>query len=88
MIFERLIGDTRFVPHRAASREGGYGVVAPCPPREEKQATKSLIMIHSDEELLYYLQRGYSVRMVSEDDREEHLTKAEDVAVRFVPPYR
>jgi hypothetical protein len=45
-------------------------------------------MIHSDEELLYYLQRGYSVRMVSEDGADEHLTKAEDVAVRFVPPYR
>ena len=88
MIFERLVGGTRFVPHRAASRDGGYGVAAPCSAYEERQPTKSLIMIHSDEELLYYLQRGYSVRMVSEDNREEHLTKAEDVAVRFVPPYR
>jgi len=45
-------------------------------------------MIHSDEELLYYLQRGYSVRMVAEDGTNEHFARAEDVPVRFVPPYR
>ncbi|MEE1609819.1 hypothetical protein [Microvirga sp. CF3016] len=87
IVFERFFRGTRFVPRKAVC-SAEYAVAAPDSADEETRPTKSLIMIHSDEELLYYLQRGYSVRMVSEDGANEHLTKAEDVAVRFVPPYR
>ena len=31
---------------------------------------------------------GHSMRMVAEDGTDEHFARAEDVAVRFVPPYR
>jgi hypothetical protein len=87
IVFERFFRGTRFVPHKAVCNVE-YAVAAPDSAREGSRPTKSLIMIHSDEELLYYLQRGYSVRMVSEDGADEHLAMAEDVAVRFVPPYR
>lgn len=87
-MFERFIKGTRFVPQRTGPRREGYGVAASALPHDDRLPTKSLIMIHSDEELLYYLQRGYSVRMVAEDGGNEHLARAEDVAVRFVPPYR
>ena len=32
--------------------------------------------------------RDSAVRMVAEDGTDEHFARAEDVAVRFVPPYR
>ncbi len=87
-MFERFIKGARFVPQKTGPRGDGYGVAAPGLPHDERPETKSLILIHSDEELLYYLQRGYSVRMIAEDSGDGHLAKAEDVAVRFVPPYR
>ncbi len=87
IIFERFIGGMRFVPHKALSRHGAYGVMAPSGPFDGKQDAKRLIAVHSDEELLYYVQRGYSVQMIAEETVQVCLTQAEDIVIRFVPPY-